>query len=98
VAAPVKLPWTRIAAADLRAAWEYIAAENAAAAEGVLEKILRGVEALEHHPQLGRAGRVEGTRELVISGTPFVVAYRLRRDEILVLAVLHGARKWPESF
>ncbi len=100
MAAQVKLTWTRIGAADLRAAWEYIAEENPAAAERVLEKILRGVEALERHPKLGRAGRVEGTRELMIPGTPFVVAYCLRneKEEVQILAVLHGARKWPEAF
>jgi toxin ParE1/3/4 len=41
---------------------------------------------------------VAGTRELVIRGTPFVVAYRVKKNEVWVLAVIHGARKWPDEF
>jgi plasmid stabilization system protein ParE len=43
-------------------------------------------------------GRVEGTRELVIAGTAFVVVYRVEAERVEVLAVLHAARKWPEEF
>jgi toxin ParE1/3/4 len=53
------------------------------------------VKYLERHPALGRAGRLPGTRELVVSGTPFIVVYRVRFDVTQVLSVLHHARKWP---
>jgi toxin ParE1/3/4 len=89
--------WTPIAIAHLRAAYEYIAQDSSAAAESLLEHIFSAVEMLEQYPQIGRIGRVKGTRELVIAATPFVVAYRLRRSRIDVLAVFHGARKWPEK-
>jgi len=46
----------------------------------------------------GRAGRVAGTRELVIVGTPFIVAYRVEKKEVRVVAVLHAAQKWPDEF
>ena len=46
----------------------------------------------------GREGRVARTRELVIRGTPFVVAYRVERNEVSILAVMHAARKWPDEF
>jgi toxin ParE1/3/4 len=48
-------------------------------------------------PERGRQGRIEGTRELVVAGTPFVVAYRIRSREMEVLAIVHGARRWPDS-
>jgi toxin ParE1/3/4 len=47
------------------------------------------------HPQMGRPGRVAGTRELVISSTPFVVIYRLQGQSIEVLRLLHSAQQWP---
>jgi len=46
----------------------------------------------------GRAGRVPGTRELIISNTPFIVAYAIEKTDIVVLAVYHGAQHWPEGF
>jgi toxin ParE1/3/4 len=50
------------------------------------------------HPYLGRPGRVANTRELVVTSTPFIVAYRVVSDRIEILAVFHGARRWPDSF
>jgi toxin ParE1/3/4 len=82
----------------LRAAYEYVARENAAAAETLVEQIFAVVERLEQYPRMGRAGRVEGTRELVIAGTAFVVIYQVAAERVEVLAVLHAARKWPEEF
>jgi toxin ParE1/3/4 len=91
----VKVRWTRLAVADLDSAYRYIAADNAAAASRVIESIEKAVAVLCRHPEAGRAGRIKGTRELVVSGTPFVVAYRFRRDSIQILAVIHASRKWP---
>ena len=79
-------------------AYEYVAEDNVAAAELLLERIFSAVERLVQYPGMGRSGRVEETRELVITGTPFVVVYRAGRDRLGVLAVLHAARRWPEEF
>lgn len=92
------LRWTRLAASHLESAFDYLAQDNANAADTAIERILTGVEALVHHPHMGRRGRVPRTRELVITGTPFVVGYRVRKDRIEILAVLHGARRWPDRF
>ncbi|HET7205593.1 MAG TPA: type II toxin-antitoxin system RelE/ParE family toxin [Terriglobales bacterium] len=92
------LRWTHLASDHLRSAWELTAADNPAAADRVLERIMSAIEMLQIQPYIGRKGRVPGTRELVVSGTPFVLPYRLRRQagEIEILAVLHGARRWPQ--
>lgn len=47
------------------------------------------------HPHMGRLGRVAGTRELVVGGTPFVIADRVEPDAVVVLRLLHGAQRWP---
>jgi len=92
----VKLRWTPLAAGHLESAYDYLAADQPGAADETIERILSAVEVLERHPLLGRKGRVPRTRELVVTGTPFVVAYRVRADQVEILAVLHGARRWPE--
>ena len=64
----------------------------------MLERIFSTVELLESNPEIGRRGRVSGTRELVLGRLLFLVAYRARRNKIEILALLHSARKWPERF
>ena len=91
----MEVKWTPSALADLKDASDYIEQDNPPAAQAMAERVREGVEYLLDHPNLGRAGRVRGTRELVISGGPFVVIYRVRFDQIQVLRVLHHARKWP---
>lgn len=93
----MKLAWTRIALADLDSAYEYVVDDNPAAAARIIERIRKALEAAGRHPEIGRPGRVQGTRELIIPGTPFIVAYRAKANRIEVLSVIHGARRWPEA-
>ncbi len=88
--------------ATYRASVEQIARDlaqsNATAALGVWNEIERQVERLADFPSSGRRGRVSGTRELVISRTPFIVVYRVAEADIYLLSVRHAARKWPDTF
>ena len=92
------LVWTPRAVRDLASARAYIAQDNPAASVKQVERVLRAVATLLQFPEIGRPGRRAGTRELVVSRTPFLVAYRLRGDAIELLAVLHGRQRWPEAF
>ncbi len=94
----MKLRWTAPALRDLEEVGDYIARDNPAAADRVVTSILDQVESLTTHPHIGRPGRVPETRELVIADTPYIVPYRVRGDDVQVLAVLHGARRWPQNF
>ena len=88
--------WTDTAIRHLESAWEYLAADNPAAADSQIDRILDAAEKLAQYPELGRKGRIPATRELVITDTPFLVAYRIHKREVQLLAVLHGARRWPD--
>ena len=76
----------------------YISQDNPEAARRIVRRSWTAVKSLAEQPEMGRPGRVHGTRELVVSGTPFVVPYRVVGSEIEILRVLHGARDWPKSF
>lgn len=89
--------WTALARADLLAIFDYVVALNPRAAGRLLDEIEGDVRGLVAFPRVGRPGRRPNTRELVISGTPYIVAYRLKGREIQILRVLHGARQWPEK-
>ena len=90
------ITWHRRARHDLQAVRESIAEVNPGAARQVAQRILHAVGLLAEQPSLGRPGRVPETRELVITGTPYIAAYRVVDDTIVILRVLHGARQWPE--
>lgn len=94
----MKVRWTAPALRDLEAIGDYVAQDKPAAAARLVGRIVDRVDLLAAHPHIGRTGRVAGTRELIIPNTPFVVPYRARGDEIHVLAVFHGARRWPDGF
>ncbi len=89
------LKWTRPAIKDLRDTGDFIALDNPAAADRMAERVREAVEYLSEYPNMGRIGRVEGTRELIVSGTPFIVIYRVNVPTVEILRVLHYARRWP---
>jgi len=92
------LLWTRLAVHDLDAAYEYIAESNPVAAERIAERIAAAAAAIVQHPRIGKPGRVSGTRELVVAGTPFIVVYRMGPNRAEILSMMHGARMWPDRF
>jgi toxin ParE1/3/4 len=91
----LQIRWSNNASFQLEAAYRFISEDNLSAAEKHLKIIMRAVEQLANFPEMGRIGRVAGTRELVIQGTPYIVAYRLKGNIVTILALLHGARRWP---
>jgi toxin ParE1/3/4 len=94
----MRLRWTAPALRDLEEIGDYIARDNTAAAARLVTDILDRTDLLAKHPHIGRPGRVPGTRELVVTDTPYIVPYRVCGDVVQILAVLHGARRWPDSF
>jgi addiction module RelE/StbE family toxin len=94
--AALTIRWTQQAIADIDDIYDFIAANNPRAARSVVDRIDRAVISLTTHSRMGRPGRLAGSRELVVAGTPFIVAYRLRGHAIEILAVIHAARRWPD--
>jgi len=94
----VKVRWTMPAANQLRSIFDFITENNPPAAERMVRRIRDAIHRTSRMPHAGRIGRVAGTREIVVAGTPYLVAYRVVEDSIHVLAILHGAQEWPESF
>jgi addiction module RelE/StbE family toxin len=91
------LEWSVFSQADRTAIFDYIEADNPRAAIAVDDRIQTRVEGLAQFPEMGRPGRIEGTRELVISGTPYIAAYRIASETVRILRVLHGAQQWPDE-
>jgi toxin ParE1/3/4 len=75
---------------------DYIAEDDPSAAARIDEAIEHQTDMLAQHPLMGREGRVKGTRELVISRSPFIAVYRVKGKRIEILRILHGAQQWPK--
>ena len=95
MAAQRVISWAHIAERDLDAIEEYIALDKPEAALDAIDTIEAKVQMLKLFPDMGKRGRVRGTRELVVVPLPYVVVYRVRGDHIEIARVLHGAQQWP---
>jgi toxin ParE1/3/4 len=91
----LKLELSAWAQADRDAIFDYIEADNPRAAVTADRRISDRVKLLGRLPRSGRPGRVEGTRELVITRTPYIVTYRIVGATVRILRVLHSSRRWP---
>lgn len=91
-----EIVWTSPALAEFDELVAYIRDQDPTTADRVAAYIDQRIGTLLAHPHIGRPGRVRGTRELVVA--PFIVAYEVADELIVILTVLRGRRRWPRSF
>ncbi|MEO1603309.1 MAG: type II toxin-antitoxin system RelE/ParE family toxin [Pseudomonadota bacterium] len=88
------LEWKAAAIADLLAIIDYISDDNPDAAQALKYEIEQKASRLPDHPQMYRAGRVAGTREMVVRPN-YIVVYAETPEVVTILRVLHAAQNWP---
>ena len=93
----MQIKWLRKALRNLEQAHAYISKDDPEAARRTVLKIQGAVSQLVEFPFMGRTGRVEGTRELVISNTPYLIIYQVKGDAVEILRILHASRKYPDN-
>jgi plasmid stabilization system protein ParE len=76
----------------------YILQDDPAAAQRIAQRIADAAKLLLTQPNMGRPGRVEGTREWVVKDTPYLIAYCVESDALQVVGVIHSKQRWPEAF
>lgn len=91
----MELRWTEEAAADLEHITDYLFQHAPERAAELVRGIYNAPAALLTFPYRGRAGKKEGTRELVLSSLPYIVVYQITGEVIHIVRILHGAQKWP---
>lgn len=94
---PVRLRYEAEARADLERIIDWGLAQGHPDPVGYTLALGERIAVLREHPQVGRGGRVKGTREMVIAGTDYIAVYRLDAAGVTVLRVLHAARQWPPA-
>lgn len=94
----MNLSFTPQARDDLAAIREWIAADDDRAADRVISRIVQTAMMFAQFPLLGRAGRVEGTREFAVAGLPYLIVYAIvSESEVDVLTIVHTRRRYPDS-
>ncbi|MGO6777609.1 type II toxin-antitoxin system RelE/ParE family toxin [Rhizobium ruizarguesonis] len=93
----MKLVWRAKAESDREKAIQFITDQNVGAAISQLDEIERQTDLLIDQPEIDRPGRIDGTRELIISRTSFIVIYRVGQKikQVEILRLVRGAQKWP---
>ena len=91
----MRLRWTPAAANDLEPIGDYLEQHHPAFAQSTVVEIYQAILALRSTPYRGRAGREEGTRELVLPRLPYIVIYRVKDADIEILHIYHGAQNRP---
>lgn len=94
----MRIKWLRQALRNLDDEAAYIAQDSPKSAAAFVAHLMESAEMLGAHPQMGRPGRVPGTRELVVTRFPYILPYRVREQSVEILRVFHTARKWPQRF
>lgn len=90
----MRIRWTVPAADDLENIKGYLQQHYPQIAESTVRTIYQQIRSLENFPQRGRPGHVSGTRELPVTGLPYVVVYAVRTGAVEILHIFHGAQDW----
>ena len=91
----MKLKWSRRALADQQQIIDFHAEIDAGLALDMIDRVEAAVNKLLDFPEMGRPGRVSGTREWPVKKSPFLAVYITGSNEVRVLRILHGAMVWP---
>lgn len=94
----MQIVWLKKALQNLDDIAEYIAQDNPQAASQVVSLIITQINQLATQPAIGRPGRVVGTRELVITGSHYLVPYRIKNNQVQILRVFHTSQQPPKNW
>ena len=92
----MRVKWLRRALENLDDEAAYIAKDSPRVAAEFVVHMRDSAAMLADQPNLGRPGRISGTRELIVTRFSYILPYRVRGDIVEVLRVFHTARQWPK--
>lgn len=94
----MRVKWLKTANRNLDEAMEYTARDDPDVARSMYAYIRGRVAELAKHPEIGRLGRILGTRELIIERYPYIIPYRVRENEVQIIRVFHTSQRPPYTW
>jgi toxin ParE1/3/4 len=92
----MKLRLLANATRDLRGIFEFIEQDSPETARDVAKRLMKSLQILTQNPSVGRPSKTKAIREWSVPDLPYVVPYRVRRDEVEVMRIYHTRRNRPE--
>lgn len=92
----MQVKWLKWALRNLEQARNYVFQDNPTAAQELIIKIQNAANQLQKYPFMGKNSRVECTKELIISNSPYILIYRVKEESVEVLRILHTSKRYPE--
>lgn len=83
---------SQAATEDLAEIFKYLSVHNPVAARNVIAKIRSHIQNIEVFPDIGRTGNITGTREYILPNLPYMIPYRVMRDEVEIIRIYHMSR------
>jgi len=74
---------------------DYLKKHHPSLTQPTIHKLYDAANSLKQLPNRGRAGREEGTRELVIAPLPYIIVYQVDDEVVHILRLLHASRERP---
>jgi len=93
----MQIAWTQQADEDIDQIFVYLLQFNPKTASRTISDIQSSVLNLQRFPEIGKNGRVTGTREMTIPNIPYTVIYRVFEATVEIISVIHQARQWPDD-
>lgn len=93
----MQVRWSHHAREDRDEHTSYLEERSRFAADHLDARLDAAVDLLVDFPRVGPIGRVQGTRELVVRGTPYIMAYRIDQSSLVILRLMHAKQDWPTA-
>jgi len=91
----MRLRWASAAADDLENIANFLFEKTPENAARLIRELCDAPSTLKSFPNRGRAGKKEGTRELVMPSLPYVIVYQVRKKAVHIVRILHTSQDWP---
>ncbi len=92
----MQVKWLKQALINLEHSADYLNEHNPQAARSFVKEVYDLIELLKENPSMGRAGRVFGTRELILQRFPYLIPYRVKNNCIEILRIFPTNMSQPD--
>jgi addiction module RelE/StbE family toxin len=92
-----RIRWSPAAASDLESIRNYLREHHLSLMQPTIRSLYHAARSLKTSSHRGRAGKKEGTRELVMAPMPYIIVYGVEFETVHIFRVIHTSQDWPKT-